>query len=1102
MSTDPAGLFIEDVEQQVYFRSRLANTAEKLFSAQETRTPTSLEAGAETKQASFTSGPIRAPVEPKPAPMVVAPIAQSPAPALTQNPRPQTVSEAEHRMTRFAELVRLPQALDFQDVLRKAEESELTNALGPLQGYETSRQRLEVVKESLDSVNKVLKDLIAETITDSLEISDTAKFEINDETGHIDYPELGAFSEAINSFSTLFTLVGSGLTVAQNIKKNKILQAQLADLRQNLGNIKSIVEAHSELQAIRQQRQKDLVAARGQAQIDIAAASDLRSQVAVAVQAVPIDDVKVGQLRQTLAAADKKVLDNSSRIQILERQLLALDRTLPRLTEFVAHNQAQLVLNENKLSALEHKVRLTNTSTVLAGISAVKAPTSLIKDALTFSGSATASTVGKIVSVVFLPLTLAKTIFSSVKLAFSAHEVSKINWKRDRLKEVQTQLRFGSNAEKKGRKAIEIRSDGDINPGNAALDRLLTASLDSLQSEKHLRRVDALSDAIDAVGGLLGLASGAAAVASLVLGSTVIGAPAGLAIAGAGALLALAGAGCVLGAAYWRNHSAKKNKNQLHDAQVGFSNLQNGLSLEEVARKNPFVANLVKIEAKRLKAEQSSQSFEMSAQERDVRIKQAVLEQCATFIENKHHNFNANLTCSTLNDELRDMAVKLVTASSDSAVMQNLEPEQRALLQSLVHDRPANLVGAIPAPDSQNPTAQRQYFELIERVISLSEGKDTKFDKEYPVVAALSVLALDTGWLGKDFEYGAQGIASIYYAGTRKNAADTLLVILGVAPLPVAEASADTYYKTQTGFASVGSSNGLASTPRESGTAAVLQILRKHRDLGKTVMARADQAAGSNRATEAFLKVPAVGETVTRSETHQAIEALRAFSQPDEPLNSNSRPLAPSDLVRHLVEKVGKGNSYIELSKSDVDFRENFRSRRRGRNNGLQFVKGLEKKFKSYGNQMFTGPLFVGIQRKTDNRDRHQFHLSVDPQATCQTSNGSVCQPEFLICNRSGIGTRADYVTYDRVGSQWFLSTSTQRVDVSLDPEIIRQKISSLTTPVAEKMLYIQIQRDISDNCELVGFEVIPALAQARPTIIPNVDTGFEDDLARLIPAT
>jgi hypothetical protein len=267
-------------------------------------------------------------------------------------------------------------------------------------------------------------------------------------------------------------------------------------------------------------------------------------------------------------------------------------------------------------------------------------------------------------------------------------------------------------------------------------------------------------------------------------------------------------------------------------------------------------------------------------------------------------------------------------------------------------------------------------------------------------------------------------------------------------------------------------------------------------------MARADQAAGSNKATEAFLKVPAVGETDTRSETHQAIEELRAFSQPGEPVNSNSRPLAPSDLVRHLVEEVGKGNSYIELSKSDVDFRENFRSRRRGRNNGLQFVKGLEKKFKSYGNQRFTGPLFVGIQRKTDNRDRHQFHLSVDPQATCRTNNGSVCQPEFLICNRSGIGSRADYVTYDRVGSQWFLSTSTQRVDVSLDPEIIRQKISSLTTPVAEKMLYIQIQRDISDNCELVGFEVIPALAQARPTIIPNVDTGFEGDWARLIPAT
>jgi hypothetical protein len=326
--------------------------------------------------------------------------------------------------------------------------------------------------------------------------------------------------------------------------------------------------------------------------------------------------------------------------------------------------------------------------------------------------------------------------------------------------------------------------------------------------------------------------------------------------------------------------------------------------------------------------------------------------------------------------------------------------------------------------------------------------------------------------------------------------------MLGVAPLPVAEASAEAYFKTPTGFAAASSSNGLGTTARESGAAAVLQILRKHRGLGDNIMASADQAISSNKATESFAKVPPVGEMATRPHLHEAIEQLQTFAQPRVSKSSNTRPLAPAALVRDLVAKVGKGNSFIELGRSDVDFRENFRSRRRSQSNGSLFVRGLEKKFKSYGNETFTGPLFVGIRRKTDERDRHQFHLSVDPHATCQTNDGRVCTPDFLICNRAGIGSRADYVTYDRVGSQWYLSTSAQRIDISLDPEIIRQKISALTTPVAEKMLYIQIQRDIADNCELVGFEVAPTLARAKPTVIPSSATELDDDLVKLLPGT
>jgi hypothetical protein len=433
-------------------------------------------------------------------------------------------------------------------------------------------------------------------------------------------------------------------------------------------------------------------------------------------------------------------------------------------------------------------------------------------------------------------------------------------------------------------------------------------------------------------------------------------------------------------------------------------------------------------------------------------------------------------------------------------ILQSLTLEDRALLRKLVNDRPISLVGAIPAPDHQNPSAQSQYFDLVKKVISLGEGDTASFDALYPVAASLSVLGMDTGFLSRDQEYGAQGIASIYYSGSRKAAADTLLVMLGVAPIPVAEATAETYFKTLTGFAAAGSSSGLASSPHESAAAAVLQILRKHRDLGESIMVKADEATGTTSAIDAFSKVAPVGEMVTRPHVKQAIDQLTAFATPSVSADS-TRPPAPTTLLEKLVGKVDKGNSYIELGREDVDFRENFRSRRRGNKTGSQVVNGLEKKFKSYGDQKFTEPLFVGIRRKTDKRDRYEFHLSVEPNATCKINDGDTCKPDFLICNRASIASRAEYVTYDRVGSQWFLSTANQRIEITLDPEIIRQKISSLTTSVAEKMLYIQVQKDISDNCELIGFEVAPARLETSIAATPNLHTA-PSNLASLQPAT
>ena len=1039
---------------------------------------------------------------------------------LDQSTAVQLQTKAERSLAEFAEILQIPQALDYDDAYRKAEETEQANALDPLQSYEASRQQLEIDKESLKTVNKTLSDLITATTTNSLSVSGVAKFQINELTGHIEYPELGAVSEAINTLGAGFSLVGSALTLAHNVQRNRVLLAQIANIRQNLAQIKPILDAHSELHKILEQRHNDLEAATNQKRIDATAVDLLQARINELSQLKPTDEAtdrqrqdELATVTTELAATQNRLQVNAMTIKLLEGQIGALNRTMPRLTEFVAQNKTQYALNADKLSALEHKVRLANTSSVLAGFSIVKAPTAVIKDALLFSGSASASTVGKSIGVAFLPLSMAKTIFSSVKLTIAAHEATKIGWKRNRLKDVQSQLRQSANSQNNGQNPQSLGVDGTKKPVNAAFDRLLTASLESLQTEKKQKRLDGLADGLDVLGGLTSVATGALAAAGLALSSSGVLAPIGLAVTAAGALLGISGALCVLGAAYWRNRNAKKNKNQLHDAQIGLANLRNGISLDGVAKKNPLIKNMVKIEAKRLRREQTAQFAPISKEERENRITQAVMERCAQFIENKHHNYNATLTCNALNAELGDMASKLkaiageldgLASASDvepsNEILRSLTLEERALLRKLVNDRPISLVGAIPAPDHQNPSAQSQYFDLVKKVISLGEGDTTSFDAQYPVAASLSVLGMDTGFLSRDQEYGAQGIASIYYSGSRKAAADTLLVMLGVAPIPVAEATAETYFKTLTGFAAASSSSGLASAPHESAAAAVLQILRKHRDLGESIMVKADEATGTTSAIDAFSKVAPVGEMVTRPHVKQAIDQLTAFAAPRVSADS-TRPPAPTTLLENLVGKVDKGNSYIELSREDVDFRENFRSRRRGNKTGSQFVNGLEKKFKSYGDQKFTGPLFVGIRRKTDKRDRYQFHLSVEPNATCKINDGDTCKPDFLICNRASIASRAEYVTYDRVGSQWFLSTANQRIEITLDPEIIRQKISSLTTSVAEKMLYIQVQKDISDNCELIGFEVAPARPETSIAATPVHQTA-PFNLAPLQPAT
>jgi hypothetical protein len=80
---------------------------------------------------------------------------------------------------------------------------------------------------------------------------------------------------------------------------------------------------------------------------------------------------------------------------------------------------------------------------------------------------------------------------------------------------------------------------------------------------------------------------------------------------------------------------------------------------------------------------------------------------------------------------------------------------------------------------------------------------------------------------------------------------------------------------------------------------------------------------------------------------------------------------------------------------------------------------------------------------------------------------------DFIACNRSRDRLRPEYITYEKLGDNWFVRTTDKLTRVEMKPETIESKINDIITPYEEKITYLQLRKDLQENACLVKFSKV-----------------------------
>jgi len=628
---------------------------------------------------------------------------------------------------------------------------------------------------------------------------------------------------------------------------------------------------------------------------------------------------------------------------------------------------------------------------------------------------------------------------------------------------IQKHAREGVTPEEpsKGEVDLKIKSTPELR----SIYRLLEISKNRIESDLKDHRLNAAGEGLAAAAGVLSLIGNAMTIAGLAGAPVTFGAT--LAISLVGIAITLTSAGMLVGIALWKRSRDRARQDRLHDAQTGLADLMKGVSLDELMAKNPFVN---KTSSRIREQALTNISLRGSATPLEEKIigdkeylRKLVIAECKQYIRSHHVNQSAAATYSALEGELEDMAQLLRSAHADKTKGVRITPEQEVLLEKLVTERR----GALPPPDLTNPDAQKEYFSLVKRL----KG-DGPFQKDYPVMQALVNLRRVDSQVN-----GEIAIANIYYSGprgggSRADSISALLVTLGVAPLAVGEQLAGDFYREpDTGISSLAATTGVRSSAAETGITGVVQLLRKY--------------SAIRPESDSLIKgLPPVGEALTGSKLRQAVDQLREITDPQatDPSHARRTDPSPTRILESLLTRNNQRDLLMVLGSSDFRALDHSRFGR--------FVQGLsdrgeplsrvvKKRFEDSPTLLDSlrgaappPQFFVSLEQGTNEKDRRQFRETVNPGLRIELDVNHQAKPEILLCNQSEYGSRPSYVVYDRVGSQWFLSNASGRVPVDLNPEIIEANITSLATSYETKLLYIQIRKDLRENCSLIGYEI------------------------------
>lgn len=749
-----------------------------------------------------------------------------------------------------------------------------------------------------------------------------------------------------------------------------------------------------------------------------------------------------------------------------------LSTTLERLQQ--AHARLEVITPSlrQKIQTLRYKLDEADLKKVrfAAGIAykGLKTTTDIAKLAGGAAGTTIASATGAAASV-FLPLALISFGVSTKRAYDNTRDAIRIN--KD-VKLVDQQLlslraavadsfRPPLSSDKAIDKALEAR------PSEREMMRMLLASRDHLKREHKLYASTAVAESIGAVSSSLSVASSTLSALGVAGAPVTLGVSLGL--TAAGLLIGGLAAGINIGLWLYKRHAARQKQDNLHDAQTGLESLKAGGSLDYLASLNPFIAGARRAAAAELK--RSSSKIDAAA------LQRMVQDRCESFIRARHVNQLASTVSSLMTRELNEMGRFVAQCALDPALRNRLtevlSTDEQAFLKFVMSDRPYGQEGCIPAPNPSDKALQRKYLALVSKLMALSHQVDAASqdqsvkqvsgsvqaaERSNPLMQRFpicSVLALK-GETSTAVD-GALALADMYFAGGHRESSEALMIQMGLAPLAVEDRAAGDYFSPlPQGPLREAAATGLVNLGAQNSASSVVSLaLRSDTKLAKRLL-------------EPYGFADLAPSSIQTSETEN--EKLR-----NRLIDVAGSGSAPGQFLANLLGSEKSAGMLVSIDRSNTPLASRSRAGRSivGEGEGRAFSDLVQAYLANRDGLAEQEQFFVSVDLEASKKDRRTLSIPIRPDLQPLAADGRVRTMDFIACNRSRDRLRPDYVTYEKLGDSWFVRTTEKLARIEMNPETIAAKIKDNTTPYEEKLLYLQVRKDLQENVCLVKYSKI-----------------------------